>query len=197
MSPSDDYVARNPEVEGVVVEVQFTTALQHALDMATHDFDYKGQLYSWGNFRLVAQLRGTLELIDSILDDVASAAILAESMPAKPPKYGVAESISAILREKFGADALPADMRRMTDVVAAWAEIVGLSAGGLGEVLDRQGDLVDALSLDSTSAVLGALLREHEGVMLTQCDNRLLISSELESLCVEAARVPAERRVQF
>ncbi|MDQ3913744.1 MAG: RelA/SpoT domain-containing protein [Actinomycetota bacterium] len=66
----DDYVERNPEFKGLRAEVQVTTALQHALDMSTHDFDYKGKSFSWGNFRIVAQLRGSLDLIDDILDDI-------------------------------------------------------------------------------------------------------------------------------
>ena len=43
VTPPAEYLDRNPELVGIVAEVQFTSALQHALDMTTHNFDYKGQ----------------------------------------------------------------------------------------------------------------------------------------------------------
>lgn len=195
--PPPDYLARNSDVQGIVTEVQFTTALQHALDMATHGFDYKGPAYSWGRFRLVAQLRGTLELVDRILDDMESSAVLASNTPTQPPEFHAAEAALRAIQEIFDPQALPKDLRRMTDSVLGWVEAAGVDPAELTAVLSRHKDLTDALSVDPTSAVLGALLREKGEDLVANYSGKLLITSELESICIESEAVPIAMRVSL
>ncbi len=195
IAPPPDYLERNPDLYGVAAEVQFTTALQHALDMATHDFDYKGRRYSWGAFRLVAQMRATLELLDTIIDDLDSAGSLVIDATVLPHRFGEARDIGSALEAAFKPDALPKDMRRMVDTVLDWCGGAGLPAAQLGDLLARHDDLVGALSIDATSAVLGALLRERGDTLLSGYHGYLVISAELASSCREADAVPADRRV--
>jgi hypothetical protein len=195
--PAPDYLSRNPDKAFVLTEVQFTTALQHALDMATHDFDYKGKTYSWGNFRLVAQLRGTLELVDRILDDIGSATMLAEVVASPPDRYVKAQALSLVLRDSFASEALPDDMRRMTDTVADWLDAAGLDSSELPDLLKRHDDLTSALSIDPTAAILGALLRERAGDLCARYEGRLPISDELASLCPGIPEPAEEKRVSF
>lgn len=197
VKPPPDYLSRNPERAFVLTEVQFTTALQHALDMATHDFDYKGKTYSWGNFRLVAQLRGTLELVDRILDDIGSATMLAEVAASPPDRYVKAQALSLVLRDSFAPETLPDDMRRMTDTVADWLDAAGLDPSELPDLLKRHDTLTSALSIDPTAAILGALLQERAGDLYARYEGRLPISDELASLCPGIQEAAEEKRVSF
>jgi ppGpp synthetase/RelA/SpoT-type nucleotidyltranferase len=197
VKPPTEYLVRHPELEPYSVEVQFTTALQHALDMATHDFDYKGTSYSWGNVRLVAQLRGTLELVDKIIDDIEVSAVLAETVEAEPEEFTASRDILIAVEARFQEEILPPDRRRMASTIHAWCIAAGVAPAELGQLLDRHPDLVDAMSLDPASAVLGALLREESAALIGNFAGRFCITQELESLCHEAAAVSELRRVSF
>lgn len=197
LAPPADYLERNADLEGIVCEVQFTSALQNALDILTHDFDYKGKTYSWSNFRLVAQLRGMLELVDQMIDDIERVTLPGDDAGSVPSDFAFSASMLPILQGRFDAGVLPKDQRRLADTVAKWAAAVGLDSIGIDSLLERHVDLVSARSLDPTSATLGALLREHGTQLLETYPHRFVVSSELETLCAEAALVPEERRVRF
>lgn len=197
LKPPLDYLDRNPEIDGIVAEVQFTTTLQHALDVTTHDFDYKGKTYSWDNFRLVAQLRGMLEMVDVMIDDIESVSLKRTEPIGIPSEMIFGAEVLEKLVERFDPVDLPTDRRRLADTVGAWARAAGLSAAELGELVDRHGDLVTAHSIDPASAVLGALLRERAGDLLGGYDGNFCVSSELESMCREASAITSERRVDL
>ena len=178
-------------------EVQFTTALQHALDTATHDFDFKGGSFDWQNFRVVAQLRGTLELADSILDNVEASAALMEAGVPGPQDFRDAQSILNVLEDMFDAEALPPDRRRMALVVSSWLSALDHDADWLRTMIIQHEDLAHALSLSPVESALGILLRESGTELVAEVDGYFSISSELESLCPETALVPVDRRVVF
>ncbi|WP_438854364.1 hypothetical protein [Agromyces sp. M3QZ16-3] len=194
LKPPPDYLDRNPDLADIVCEVQFTTALQHALDMTTHDFDYKGQSYSWKNFRLVAQLRGMLELVDRMIDDIEGVSIADHETIEIPKRFVFASSVLEKLVDFFGEGALPTDRRRLADTAADWAIAAGLTVEELAELLTRHADLTAAVSLDPTSAILGAIVRERSTQLLEGFSGKFCVSSELESLCAEVAQIPPERR---
>lgn len=197
LAPPAPFLDRNPDLEGIVCEVQFTSTLQNALDQATHDFDYKGRTYSWTNFRLVAQLRGMLELVDQLIDDIDTVAMSSFESGSVPSNFEFAASILEVLTTSFGNIDFPKDARRFADTVARWSIAVGLDAPAIAALLARHVDLCNAASLDPTSAVLGAILRDHSAALLADSDLRFAISEELETLCIEAAEVPESRRVAF
>lgn len=176
------FTDRHPELADLVAEVQFTTTLQHALDMSTHDFDYKGKTYSWRNFRLVAQLRGTLELVDALIDDIQNVQVGTSDESIVPQEFSIASKILDILTARFDASLLPNDRRRLADTVSAWAKALELDPDGLGGLLEKHSDLTESLSLDPASAVLGALLREDADKFIVNYPLRIPISGELESL---------------
>lgn len=188
-------VERNPELGGLVAEVQFTTALQHALDMMTHDFDYKGRTYSWTNFRLVAQLRGMLELVDGMIDDIDRVVVPEHDPEVVSADFAFAAATLDVLTERFPAESLPGDRRRLADTVSQWLKATGRGPDDLAALLAVHDDLVQAHSLDPGSAVLGALLRLDSAALLANFRGRLAISQELESLCREAMAVPDMQRV--
>lgn len=192
-----DYQDRNPDIADLIAEVQFTTTLQHALDVTTHDFDYKGRSYSWSNLRLVAQLRGMLEMVDVMIDDIDSVSLNRTEVIGIPEGMVYGAAVLSQMVERFDDSVLPNDRRRLADTVGAWVRAAGLAAEQLGELLDRHADLLSARSIDPASAALGALLREHADALLENHEGSFCVSSELESLCREASRIPEDRRVDI
>lgn len=197
IQPPADFLDRNPELDGFVVEVQFTSALQHALDMTTHDFDYKGKSYSWRNFRLVAELRGMLELVDNMIDDIDNVEFARSEVIIPPSRIVYASAILDVLTSNFEDVRLPSDRRRFADTVAGWCRAIGIDADGLSELLGRQERFLRAESLDPTSAVLGALLTEHSTLLADNFEGNFVVGSELDSLCPEAESIAPDRRVRL
>ena len=193
--PQAEYGERHPELSDIRAEIQFTTALQHALDTATHDFDYKGASFGWQNFRIVAQLRGTLELADSILDNVEASAAFIESGVSAPQELIDGQATLDVLLEAFSPEVLPPDQRRMATIVRAWLAALQKDAEWLRRALGAHADLVHALSLSPVDAVLGVMLREAGDDLVSGYSGCLFVSAELESLCPQANIVPAGRRV--
>jgi ppGpp synthetase/RelA/SpoT-type nucleotidyltranferase len=193
--PPQDYLDRNPDLEGIAVEVQITTALQHTLDQITHGFDYKPSTLDWAKRRLVAQLRASLELLDNMLDDMDHSAELIHEVAVEPQAFRRQQAVLAAMISKFDDASLPADRRRLAEIANALTEAAGVAPEDVAELLERHRDLVDATSLNPLDALLGALLREKQGDLLAAYNHRLLISDELESLCLEARAVAADKRV--
>lgn len=138
-----------------------------------------------------------LELVDQMIDDIEQVSIPTFEEGSVPQKFAFAASMLPVLEGHFDPRDMPRDARRFADTVATWAVASGLDADGLGALLDRSDDLCRAASLDATSAVLGAFLREHREELISSTSMRFAISSELESLCAQASEVPADRRVDF
>jgi ppGpp synthetase/RelA/SpoT-type nucleotidyltranferase len=191
--PPVSYLERH-ELAVDVCEVQFTTALQHALDKATHDYDYKGKSYSWSNFRLVAQLRGILEMVDRTIDDIDSVDLADDPTVRTPQSMSDAGALLPVLTSYFG-EGMPEDRRRFAETVLEWLVSVGSSAADLDGYLGGHPDLVTARSLDPTSATLGTILRERAGELIDNFGGYFLVTSELETLCDETSAIPNERRV--
>ena len=195
--PHAEYRERNRALEGLRIEIQFTTTLQHALDTVTHQFDYKGSSFDWRNFRVVAQLRGTLELADSILDNMEASAALMESGVPPTQEFLDGQATLDVLCDVFSSDVMPPDRRRMAMVVVGWLSALDSDSAWLQEVLAKHGDLVAALSLSPVDAVLGVILREAGASLVAAFQGCFYVSAELESLCADTRLVPPDRRVSF
>lgn len=191
--PPQAYLDRN-DLAVDVCEVQFTTALQHALDKATHDFDYKGRKYSWSNFRLVAQMRGILEMVDRTIDGIEDVDLASDPTASPPNEMLAVQELIASLASVF-AEAMPSDHRRFAETVWAWARACELTVQQLIDCVAQHEDLVHANSIDPTSAVLGALLRDHGEHLVANYVGRFFVPNELEVLCDEIKIVPRDRRV--
>ena len=197
IQPPSDFLDRNPDLDGLVVELQLTSVVQHALDQATHDFDHKGTTLDWAKFRLVAQLRAALELVDNLLDSRDASAALIEQSVQFPDVLLEQNATLRVITSAFRDDALPSDRRRLAETATELVLAAGLEPADLADVLDRHADLVAAQSLTPLDAILGALLRERAPELLAGYPRKLVISGELSTLCSEAAQVPDERLVHL
>ncbi len=195
VKPPEEFLERNDDLAGLVVEVQLTSAVQHALDQVTHGFDYKGSTLDWAKFRLVAQLRAALELIDNTLDSMETSAALIEQSVTLPTELIRQVATLGVLRERFDEEALPRDKRRLAETAAELVLAADLEAADLDSLLRRHPDLVAAKSITALDAVLGVLLREYRTPLLERYGRRFFVSEELLTLCPEAAEIPADRVV--
>ncbi len=196
VAPPATYLDRHPEVEGLHVEVQFTTALQHALDVATHDFDYKGTDYSWSKFRLVAQLRGMLELVDGMIDDIDTAAAPASGFVKPPPKFETAAEVLNVLVRHFEGD-FPGDVRRLLDTCMEWLAAVGWSGADLDRELNASDDIARRRSLSVGDRVLGVICKTSLRDLLAGTGLRFVVSRELVEASPACDEIPADRRVDL
>ena len=138
-----------------------------------------------------------LELVDSMIDDIEAVTISEEDRVDIPTEMAYASGILEVIVKAFPTASLPDDRRRLADTVAAWTTAASLSPVQLSELLRDNPDLVNARSIDPASAILGCILRSNADQLITRFEGRLLISFELESLCLECSRVPTEMRIQI
>ncbi|MDD7814732.1 hypothetical protein PP713_19390 [Mycobacterium sp. CSUR Q5927] len=187
---------RHPEWDGLLTEVQFTTAIQHALDITTHDFDYKGPTYKWSNFRLVARLRAMLELVDAMIDDIEAVEIADHEVVRVPDSFKIGQTILDIAGAVWEESRLPSDRHRFTRIISQWLELADLGTNDLAEIL-RNNAAAAPEHMDCTSAILGMLL-EHGGFhKLVAGEQRLAVTSEMEDFFPKSRDVPAGSRVDF
>lgn len=191
----EDYCERHPDLDAVRAEVQITTALQHALDQITHDFDYKGRSFAWKNFRVVSQLRGALQLVDNMLDDIEASASLERFPPISPESHRSGQEALDWLLEHFSDERLPPDLRRTATTLAGLLDAAGVTCVQLTSMSASHEDLINAVSLDPLDALVGVLLRELGAAFLQGYPNRICISDELRSMCPEAHQVHASKVV--
>jgi ppGpp synthetase/RelA/SpoT-type nucleotidyltranferase len=190
----EDYVARHPELAGVLAELQFTTYVQHALQESTHDVIYKGDRFSWQEHRLDARLRGLLEIVDDVLENVSGLAGIATE--PEYPLFQRRNILAEVARRLFPEAQLPSDMRRFAVTVEGLFAAAGVPVEQFEALIGRHTDLVDARSLTAVDKVVGMLLREDvEQLVRGLRSRRVLISTELLDLVPEAGRVPQEKRV--
>jgi ppGpp synthetase/RelA/SpoT-type nucleotidyltranferase len=197
IKPPHDFLDRNADLKGLVVEVQLTSVVQHALDQVTHDFDYKGSTLDWAKFRLVAQLRASLELVDNLLDSMDASAKLIEESVQFPDDLLQRNAVLVVMTSVFEEEALPGDRRRLAETATTWLTAAGLEPGDLEALLGRHPELVRAHSISPLDAVLGSLLRERPTELIATFQKKFVISDELRTLCAAVDAVPADRIVDL
>lgn len=60
-------VSEYPNIYDVIFEIQIKTAFEHAWSVATHDLVYKGPTVDWKRQRLAAQIKATVEQLDTLI----------------------------------------------------------------------------------------------------------------------------------
>ena len=190
-----DYLARHQELQELRVEIQFTTYVQHALQESTHDVIYKGRRFSWREHRLDARLRAILEIVDDVLENVATVAELGDDPPF--PLFDNRNMLVETLRRRFGEDALPGDMRRLAITVETLVKEAKVSHEEFDALLEANDDLRSALSLTVADKVLGVLVRHNVDRFARPAKLKVAVPTELETLVPEALQIPPSRRVRL
>ncbi|QRP47332.1 RelA/SpoT domain-containing protein [Amycolatopsis sp. FDAARGOS 1241] len=185
-----DYLARHGELSWLKAELQLTTYIQHALQESVHDVIYKGVGFSWQEHRLDGRLRGLLEIVDSVLENVANVAKI-ENEP-KYETFDKRNEIIATSAQLLGESRMPTDRRRFAITIERFLAIAAIDIGDLTALAEKNSDIVNALSLNPADKILGILLRERLDVMIKRVKGKkIFVSSELREFLPEFDKFPA------
>lgn len=189
----EEYLKRHRSLHWVRCEVQFTTYIQHALQESVHDVIYKGHRFSWQAHRLDGRLRGLLEIVDSVLENMENVVEIEEE-----PGYELFDKRNEIIeqcREIWSSDDLPTDLRRFAITIEQLLRIADAAPGDLLEFASRNQDIVQAIPLNAIDKVIGILLRERSVQMRNRIkDRKILVSTELESFLSREHMLPDGNR---
>ena len=138
------YVARRPSVsgkdpdlDGVVFEVQIKTILQHAWSVATHDIIYKTDTVSWPLERIAFQVKAMLEHAEI---SVSEAKVLARAPSVAKEDQQTRDILEVIghVRGLWPEDLLPRDVRRLAFSVLALLHLCGISVERFPDIVGRE-----------------------------------------------------------
>ncbi|MER9871838.1 hypothetical protein [Mesorhizobium sp. M0195] len=103
-------------IDNIVFEVQVKTFLQHAWGIATHDFNYKTDVVTWGKDRVVAHLKAALEHVELSLQEannLASSSVVA----LVSPKIRSIADVIAVLKKHWKRPDLPDNLRGLAETI--------------------------------------------------------------------------------
>jgi ppGpp synthetase/RelA/SpoT-type nucleotidyltranferase len=102
----------------VIFEIQIKSAFEHAWAVSTHDLVYKGSEIDWKKLRLAAQIKATVEQLDTMIlaFEQISPAIQESEYPEIKKKRQLAIATQELFQqEKIPEELKPKDMSRFCD----------------------------------------------------------------------------------
>jgi ppGpp synthetase/RelA/SpoT-type nucleotidyltranferase len=117
--PPIGYVATNElDIYQVVFEIQIKSAFEHAWSVAIHDLAYKGQNVDWKHLRLAAQIKATVEQLDTLIlmYEQVSENIQESHWPELESKHKIASKVKMLLNEgRIPSECAPKDISRFSN----------------------------------------------------------------------------------
>ena len=197
------YVARkpstsgkDPQLDGMVFEVQIKTVLQHAWSVATHDMIYKSDTVSWPLERIAFQVKAMLEHAEV---SIANADQLAQATAVAKRDRRTAEVVRTIdyVRQHWSDDQLLPDTKRLATTILDLLRGCGLSVDKLPEVIRREIVRVKVVPTDLSpySFTVQALAHSNSvdferAVDQMQGDRRIVIHDDMDLPCWMRAAHP-------
>lgn len=107
---------KEPDLDGLVFEIQIKTTLQHAWAIATHDLIYKSGTVSWPRERIAFQVKAMLEHAEIA---IAEANRLADTpgIAKMNTKTGSVIKLIEKIETIWPSDQLPQDIRRLAEIL--------------------------------------------------------------------------------
>ena len=132
---------RDPDLDGIVFEVQIKTILQHAWSVATHDLIYKTDTVSWALERIAFQVKAMLEHAEI---SVSEAMTLARGSAVAKEDRQTRDVLETLLhvRRVWAEDQLPRDVRRLATSLLALLRLCGVGVDEFRVVVDQERDRV-------------------------------------------------------
>ena len=197
----EEFYNRDEPYLRYVFELQVKTLLQRSWSQAAHDVIYKPKRRTWGLTRMASQLRALLEMADSVLANLESAAAALQPT-VDYPKYSELNSIISMLEDTWDQPSLPLQPHRLraARVIRDYLQLAGLTIEDLVGLLGREEytPYVSAQSLTPTEAVFIILFLEKWGDMRGRLRaRRLLVTDEMLDLCPTLQRIPNDCRMRF
>lgn len=195
----DNFSIKDTALLDLAFELQIKTLLQQAWSQAGHDVIYKAKRKTWGLSRIASQVRALLEMADTILANLESAAdILQDSVEHLP--YNKTNQIVDILDSTWDIEKLPANLYRAAQIVAEYLRLAGLEASKLNILLqeDKYQPFVTARSITPTQVIFIILFEEKRGDILGRLKkDQVLITAEMYDLCPNLKRIPPGNLVSY
>ncbi|WP_192257173.1 hypothetical protein [Mesorhizobium caraganae] len=149
-------------IDDVVFEVQVKTFLQHAWGIATHDFNYKTDVVTWGKDRVVAHLKAALEHVELSLQEASNLSTSPFVDLINPKLRNISEVID-ILRKHWKRSELPYNLRGLADSVSSILALLRIGPSSLDSSLAslRKASSGLPLNLSPYGVVVSALAATH------------------------------------
>lgn len=196
---------RHDQNKPLQVEIQFTTATQHSLDLATHDFDYKGDQIAWERFRAVSRLRAIAEQLDLAIDQITKYNHAGFEDDRESTEFARKKQLlEPIMRGKPSDIPMPRNVIRLVEIIEKWLDALSLQADDL-EGFQWPADLVDMQSVTTEEKIFAGIyslaLNTHDSLLEQRIDPafRFLFGGELEEEndIFHFDRIPARNRFNF
>jgi hypothetical protein len=164
----DDPAQKPTGLHGLLFEFQIKTFLQHAWSIATHDLVYKTDDVNWATSRIAYQVKAALENAEL---SIAEARRLTDATMLHKMDRASDEIQTTIkeLRNRWTADQLPKDLRRLAQNVMEMARLLRIQIADLWQCIDdatAAGGGTKTLNLSPHAAIFSALLQQRGGSLL-------------------------------
>ena len=138
---------KDPDLDGLIFEVQIKTILQHAWSIATHDLIYKTNNVSWARERIAFQIKAMLEHAEIA---IVEANRLAETPAVAKVDKPTAEIFSLIetIGKIWTNDLLPDDRKRLAESIRQTLRICDLNADSFQGIIEIERRRVNVIPSD-------------------------------------------------
>lgn len=153
----------NPDLVGVMFEVQIKTIFQYAWGKATHDLTYKTEDVSWATERIGFQIRAMLEHVEVSLAAFQPLSAVAAVAKRDERTIKILEVIQQ-LKSVWTRDRLPEDLRRQALNIVDLLDGCNFDVAGLGDVVRSERRRLGLLpqNLSPYAVVVQALAHQNE-----------------------------------
>jgi ppGpp synthetase/RelA/SpoT-type nucleotidyltranferase len=107
LKPEGLEIPEHPNIYDIVFEIQIKTAFEHAWSVSTHDLVYKGPDIDWKRHRLAAQIKATVEQLDTLI--LAFNDALPHISENSWPEIKVKQKISAKMKQFIDKSYIPSE----------------------------------------------------------------------------------------
>lgn len=201
LSLKDTPLRPDKSVLGLKFELQIKTLLQSAWSQAGHDIIYKPSRISWGVERIAGEIRALLELADNVLAQIEATAQLLHSQAEQEYAGYMADTkrIIEIMEQHWKPSDLPANRRRMAEIVRNYKDMAGITTDDLAKLVEEarsaNDQVFDFLTITPTQKVFVLVFRSYSDKVKKKLQSgkfRVLITPEMAGFYPELAHLDKE-----
>jgi len=153
---------KDPELDGLIFEIQVKTILQHAWSTATHDLIYKTDTVSWPRERIAYQVKAMLEHAEVAIAEatrISDARAVAKKDDRTDNILRIIEQVESF----WPGDRLPENVKRLAETIFELLRTCDLSANELEPLLQAEKRRVGLVPTDLSpySFVVQAMAQSH------------------------------------
>jgi ppGpp synthetase/RelA/SpoT-type nucleotidyltranferase len=128
---------KNPELEGIIFEVQIKTVLQYAWSIATHDLIYKSDTINWPLERIAYQVKAMLEHAEVAIAEATTLASTPAVSKSNEHTISLLQLIKQI-NEIWPKEKLPTDIKRLAETIFDIFRCCDLNVDKFSEIIKSE-----------------------------------------------------------